>query len=177
MSEVLKFPLFWSILIAFILSFFVTNVQIPEELFQFSKSAIYLAPFVIGLTFRLEKVEFPYFYGFIFKFALMPLLAFLVLLIFNLPQIQQNTLLLLSVMPPALTSTLLAIKYRFDERLISGFTSYSTLAFLVVVFIISLFLWLELESLDLFHIQSFNPQIFWAGKFPKKFEIFLIYFC
>ena len=138
LSEVIKFPLLWGTIIAMILSFFVQSA--PEWIFQFSKSAIYLAPLVVGLTFKIGKIEGSYIYGFVLKFLVMPALLFAFLFLFVLPAPQKLALLLLAALPPALTSTILAIKYGLDEEYAASFTSYSTLIFLVLMFFISLML-------------------------------------
>lgn len=138
LSEVIKFPLLWGTVVAFILSFFVQSA--PEWLFQFSKSAIYLAPFVVGLAFRMGRMESSHVYGFALKFLVMPALLFVFLLLFALPAPQEMALLLLSALPPALTSTILAIKYKFDEEYAASFTSFTSLAFLLILFIVSLLL-------------------------------------
>ena len=138
LSEVIKFPLLWGTIIAMILSFFVQSA--PEWIFQFSKSAIYLAPFVVGLAFKIGKIEGSYIYGFALKFLVMPALLFEFLFLFVLTAPQKLALLLLAALPPALTSTILAIKYGLDEEYAASFTSYSTLIFLVLMFFISLML-------------------------------------
>lgn len=136
LAEVIKFPLLWGTVIALVLSFFVQSA--PEWIFQFSRSAIYLAPFVVGLAFKIGRIESSYIYGFAMKFLVMPALLFAFLLLFVLPAPQEMALLLLAALPPALTSTILAIKYRLDEEYAASFTSYSTLVFLVIVLIVSL---------------------------------------
>ena len=136
LSEVIKFPLLWGTVIALVLSFFVQSA--PEWIFLFSKSAIYLAPFVVGLAFKIGKIEGTYIYGFALKFLVMPALLFAFLFLFALPAPQKLALLLLAALPPGLTSTMLAIKYRFDEEYAASFTSYSTLIFLVIILIVSL---------------------------------------
>lgn len=135
--DMLKFPLFWSFILAFILSNFIS--AIPNWITIISKSAVYIAPLVIGLAFRWEKIRWSYLHSFWLKFILSPII-FSIVFITNLPLDYKLILMLLSILPPAFATTSIAIRYKFDEEFAAGFTSITTLLFLIIISLINFFI-------------------------------------
>lgn len=129
--DTLKSPLLWGMILALILSRYLNSLPLP--FFALSGTVVYIAPFLIGLSLRLGKIDKSYFYALVLKFIFVPLLFFVFLLMVNLSDFQERLLLFLSFLPPAFASTSIAIKYNYDDAFLANFTSISTIIFLVFI--------------------------------------------
>jgi len=126
--EVIKFPLFWGLIVATLLAKLI-NYN-PDWLISFSKLPVYLSPFLIGMTLHIKNIDSLYLWGFFLRFFASPLIALIILAIFPLDTNERLIILLASLLPSALANTSLAIKFKFDEEFTSGFASFSTAIFL-----------------------------------------------
>ena len=80
-----RFPFIYTMLAAFMISGFV-SFEVPAFVSAFSRTAVYLAAFIIGLTLRLGKDKRPFYYTLFLKFILSPLIFSIVLLLFGFPK-------------------------------------------------------------------------------------------
>lgn len=134
-SQVIKTPLIYSFSLALILSRF--PISIPNFIETFAFSAIYLAVFVIGLSLVFKQFDKTFFPAFVLKFIGVPVIIFLILYFFpNFSFVEKCSFLLLAFTPPALTNTPLAIKFKWDSVFAANFTSFGTIFFLAIVFLI-----------------------------------------
>ena len=134
MQRVLKTPLIYGLIIAFLLS--QLSLELPRWLFEGASSAIYLAGLVVGLSVSLNKVDRSLINGAVLKFGLWPILVFLLLVFQDFSLIEKKILLLLAFLPPAMINTSFAIEYKLDFEWASNFTTIATIGFLIGFFII-----------------------------------------
>lgn len=137
-KQMLKFPLMYSMIFALILS--QAGFVFPLLLRMFAKSAIYLSIFLVGISLNLKRLEKVYIWGIVLKFVVVPIVALFLLLFIKLPDIQKTMFVLLSLMPPALINTSIAINYKFDGSLTAGITSFGTILFILAVAAVKFFI-------------------------------------
>ncbi len=136
LNEALRFPPLYAAVFAFIA--LKLDFLLPKLIKDFSLSAIYLAPFVIGISFKYVKFDRSFLSASLFKFIFLPLITFLS----AFPLFKNAYLysfILLAFVPPALTNTLIAVKYKFDDSFAAELTSLTTAIFLFGILIFGIF--------------------------------------
>lgn len=129
-------PLFYGTIIAIIIASF--NIIVPEIVNTIGFLTIYAAVFLTGIIvwnkdiFNFKQIiKILSFIG-IARFVIVPLIFLIAGLFIGLHNKELLILLLLSIMPPALTNLNLALEYNFDEKLVAT----AVAVFTILVFLI-----------------------------------------
>ncbi|MCF7861000.1 AEC family transporter [Candidatus Woesearchaeota archaeon] len=131
-------PISLGILLAFILSRF--NMQVPELIGQISSLSTYLLLFVIGMSIEFKHPGRGYISSFIIKFIAAPTIMIILVFLLGVSKYSDYyPLILLSFMPGAMSNTVLASKYKFDDTFASNLVSVSTFIVVAVMLVISFF--------------------------------------
>ncbi|NOQ38094.1 hypothetical protein GQ472_04350 [archaeon] len=130
-------PLSIGMIIALALSQLI--ITIPEIISSIAGLGIYLILFLIGLTTSISRPTKDYLSGIEGKFIISPLIMAILLFATGNLTAQYLPFMLLAIMPPAFTNTVISINYGFNKEYTSRFTSVTTIG-MIIIFSIALML-------------------------------------
>ena len=141
-ESVLKMPATYAVLLALVMN--VGNVPIPNNIFAaidlIAEATIPTVMLVLGLQLAeipLKKIQLgKVTYGTIVRLLISPLIAFVILLFFELDPLLEKVLIVSAAMPSAATTTMYAVQFDSEAELVSSITLITTLISMLTITIL-----------------------------------------
>lgn len=134
--KIITFPPFVALLIAVVLSFIVVNEDLQQTFRVFGATLVPVVMVAVGFQwqFKLPREErAPIAFGLVFKLLIAPMLVWLALQPFAVPDIIRHTVILEAGMASMVSAAALAISHQQNPRLASALVGYGVLLSLLTV--------------------------------------------
>lgn len=138
LRNILVFPSFLALVLAFLLRFFTYPVWLEEALARISSTLVPVVMVAVGLQwrFKLESAHLlPLLLGILYILVLSPAFAWLVLWLFDIQGLVVQVVVLEAAMPAMISAGVLAVSHNLAPRLAASMVGYSLLIGLVSVWL------------------------------------------